>query len=109
MTQLQAQLDQPHVGILRAVIVPGLLLWPVLACDAAALSTPHKLLGLVLLACLLRHLERRTGAGWALMAAALVLLRAVAPTPQVTSLLDLLAPYAAALSLSLALLGGRKA
>lgn len=105
MTHLQSQPDQPHVGLLRVLILPGLLLWPVLACDAAGLTLTHKVLGLLLLALLLRHLERRAGAGWACAAATLAMLQATAPTPQVAGLLDLLTPYAAALSLSLALLG----
>ncbi|MBZ9715775.1 hypothetical protein [Deinococcus multiflagellatus] len=108
MTPGAAAANQPYVGFIRILILPGLLLWPLAAgLRAVSLDTEQQVLLLLGLSLSCRWLERRLGATWSLIAAALAALDGATSTAHASALLDVLVCYCAALSVSLALVGDR--
>ncbi|MBZ9751798.1 hypothetical protein K7W42_13115 [Deinococcus sp. HMF7604] len=108
MTPITAAPDRPHVGFIRILILPGLLLWPIAAAlRTVTLDAEQQVLVLLGLSLACRWLNRRLGATWSLLAAGLAALNGGAATTHGAALLDALVWYLAALSLSLALVGDR--
>ncbi|GGB73978.1 hypothetical protein [Deinococcus soli (ex Cha et al. 2016)] len=105
MTHPQTTPATGYAGFIRALLLPAALLWPIGQLgQLPALTDAHKMLALLALTLLLRHLERRPAAAYALVAATCVTLRAGHLTPQADALLDAATLYLSALSVSLALL-----